>query len=64
MCIWSVDFKGHFGNNCNETCVGCISELCRSSDGVCDIEDMCKAGWYGVKCDKGICIIIIYKANM
>jgi hypothetical protein len=50
--------KGHFGNNCNETCDGCISELCNSSDGVCDIEDMCKVGWYGVKCDKGICIIL------
>jgi hypothetical protein len=45
-----------------ETCDGCISELCNSSDGVCDIEDNCKAGWYGVKCDKGICII--YKTNM
>ena len=50
--------KGHFGNNCNETCDGCISELFNSSDGVCDIEDMCKAEWYGVKCDKGICIIL------
>jgi hypothetical protein len=48
--------KGHFGNNCNETCDGCISELCNSYDGVCDIEDMCKAGWYGLKCDKGKCI--------
>ena len=48
--------KGHFGNNCNETCDGCISELCNSSDGVCDIEDICKAGWYGLKCDKGKCI--------
>jgi hypothetical protein len=48
--------KGHFGNNCNETCDGCISELCNSSDGVCDSEDICKAGWYGLKCDKGKCL--------
>jgi hypothetical protein len=48
--------KGHFGNNCNETCDGCISELCNSSDGVCDIEDICKAGWNGLKCDKGKCL--------
>jgi len=50
--------KGHFGNNCNYTCDGCISELCNSSDGVCDIQDLCKAGWHGVKCDKGTCIIL------
>jgi hypothetical protein len=43
--------KGHFGNNCNDTCDGCISELCNRSDGVCDIKDQCKAGWHGVKCD-------------
>ena len=48
-----IDKLCYFGNNCNETCDGCISELCNSSDGVCDIEDICKAGWYGVKCDKG-----------
>jgi hypothetical protein len=30
--------KGHFGNNCNDTCDGCISELCNRSDGVCDIK--------------------------
>ena len=50
--------KGHFGTNCNDTCDGCISELCNSSDGVCDIQDLCKAGWHGVKCDKGTCIIL------
>jgi hypothetical protein len=31
-------------------------KCCNSSDGVCDIEDICKAGWYGLKCDKGKCI--------
>jgi hypothetical protein len=31
----------------------CSSELCNRSDGVCDIKDQCKAGWHGVKCDKG-----------
>ena len=50
--------KGHFGSNCNDTCDVCISELCSSSDGVCDIQDLCKAGWHGVKCDKGTCIIL------
>ena len=50
--------KGHFGTNCNDTCDGCISELCNSSDGVCAIQDLCKAGWHGVKCDKGTCIIL------
>ena len=50
--------KGHFGNNCNYTCDGCISELCNPFDGVCDIQDLCKAGWHGVKCDKGTCIIL------
>ena len=50
--------KGHFGNNCNDTCDGCISKLCNSSDGVCDIPGFCKAGWYGVKCDKGTCMIL------
>ena len=49
--------KGHFGNNCTDTCDGCISELCNSFDGVCDITDLCKAGWYGVKCDRGTYII-------
>jgi hypothetical protein len=37
--------KGHFGNNCNDTCDGCISELCSRFDGVCDIQDQCKTGW-------------------
>ena len=50
--------KGHFGNNCNDTCDGCISELCNRSDGVCDIKDQCKAGWHDVKCDNGTCIIL------
>ena len=50
--------KGHFGNNCNHTCDGCISELCNRFDGVCDIKDQCKAGLDGVKCDKGTCIIL------
>jgi hypothetical protein len=50
--------KGHFGNNRNETCDECISELCNNSDGVCDIGEICKAGWYGHKCEKGICIIL------
>jgi hypothetical protein len=64
MCIWSVDFlnaflTGHFGNNCNDTCDGCISELCNRSDGVCDIKDQCKAGWHGVKCDKGTYIMSV-----
>jgi len=49
--------KGHFGNKCTDTCDGCISELCNNSDGVCDITDLCKAGWYGVKCDRGTYII-------
>jgi hypothetical protein len=45
MCILlTACSKGHFGNNCNDTCDGCISELCNRSDGVCDIKDQCKAG--------------------
>jgi hypothetical protein len=44
--------KGHFGNNCNDTCDGCISELCNRFDGVCDMQDQCKAGLDGVKCDR------------
>jgi hypothetical protein len=50
--------KGHFGKNCNHTCDGCISELCNRFDGECIIQDVCKAGWHGVKCDKGTCIIL------
>jgi hypothetical protein len=46
-------------NNCNDTCDECISELCNRSDGVCDIKDQCKAGWHGVKCDKGTYIGIV-----
>jgi hypothetical protein len=40
------------------SCDGCISELCNRFDGVCDIQELCKAGWHGVKCDKGTCIIL------
>jgi hypothetical protein len=50
--------KGHFGNNCNDTCDECISELCNRFNGICDIQDQCKTGWHGVKCDKGTCIIL------
>ena len=53
--------KGHFGNNCNDTCDGCISELCSSSDGVCDIQILCKAGLQGVSVTK---VHVIYYINI
>jgi hypothetical protein len=56
--VLTIKLSLHFGNNCNDTCDGCISELCSRFDGVCDIQDQCKTGWHGVKCDKGTCIIL------
>jgi hypothetical protein len=50
--------KAHFGNDCNATCDECSLELYNRFNEICDIQDQCKTGWNGVKCDKGTCIIL------
>ena len=46
---------GFYGQNCNQSCDGCLSDSCDREHGVCTDTTGCKPGWQpGLKCDKGI----------
>ncbi|XP_063446352.1 uncharacterized protein LOC134725939 [Mytilus trossulus] len=36
---------GYFGTNCSQTCLGCISNKCDKSDGMCNNSSGCKPGY-------------------
>ena len=46
--------KGKYGTDCKKSCNNCLSEKGDKVDGLCKIENMCKPGYLGSKCDQGI----------
>ena len=49
---------GYYGNICNRSCDGCVSDRCDSEHGICTDLSVCKPGWKPrqPKCDLGILI--------
>jgi hypothetical protein len=62
---------GKYGYNCNQSCDGCLSNSCQTTQGYCLDQSGCKPGWQYVqsvqmKCDIGMlrtCPIIHVKVT-
>ena len=56
---------GYYGNNCNQSCDGCLSDSCDKEDGYCTNKTGCKPGWKfeNPKCDKGMTKVLIINNN-